>query len=750
MPPSRIPSGQPIFGRAPGAVGPRPPAIGLGANIDPMRVLRRYLPLILASVVVGAALGTTAFVALDRTWPLYREQVLFEIQPGVRDSREIGASDIGSDQLAMRLGNTEAALLTNREVLLAAMRSPNVRTTTWHRQFMDGSGTFVPDLAVDSLEKTLTAGVIRGTNFFRLTWRAPHAADVPVVLNAIADAYIERRREIEDSVWNVNVRMFDDHLGRSRRDLEAQEQEIRQFIQNRGLTTLDSPRHSQVAIAAEQLTTQIGHVSSALNMMETSLMQTTAKLVGTIEFTPEDRLEAERDPSVAAQIRRITDINTELRDRRERFDPRHQAVRELERMLRAAENERDDRIQEVIRQNLEARARQLQNEIERYSRMLDEFQSEADAKDAVLRELAASQAEYQAMESKRNRLESDRDLDMAVLKDIHMIRMRADASRVRLAQRALLPRRKAFPRWEVIIPLGTLVTVGLTIGAIFLREMTDRRIKAPGDIAVLPGGRVLGVVPDLDEDPTISRADGAELVVRHHPRSVLAESYRQVCALISRKMEQSGHQTLLLLGGLPGAGTTTVASNIACSLAASGKNVLLVDANFRRPRLAQVMGVDPNAPGLGDLLVGNAMPMDVLQLSSRRVDLRSRGAEAEGDSAGISVISAGTPANRVFERLNNGRFESVVAELRSRFDVVVFDAPPAVVAGDALVLANRVDAAVLVVRASQEQRGLVARIIHQLADARCEPLGVVLNGARGTAGGYFRKNYETMAEYSAP
>ena len=63
---------------------------------------------------------------------------------------------------------------------------------------------------------------------------------------------------------------------------------------------------------------------------------------------------------------------------------------------------------------------------------------------------------------------------------------------------------------------------------------------------------------------------------------------------------------------------------------------------------------------------------------------------------------------------------------------------------------NRLDAAVLVVRAYGEQRGLVARLMNQLMDARCEMLGIVLNRPRGTAGGYFRKNFATMAKYAQP
>jgi capsular exopolysaccharide synthesis family protein len=276
-----------------------------------------------------------------------------------------------------------------------------------------------------------------------------------------------------------------------------------------------------------------------------------------------------------------------------------------------------------------------------------------------------------------------------------------------------------------------LVVLGLTVGIIFLRALTDQRVKSASDLAVLPGARILGVIPDLDDDPT--KCPTAELVVSRYPNSVVGESYRQANTPILKRLDRAGHQTVVLMGGMPGAGTTTVASNMASGFAASGRRVLVVDANFRRPRLAEVFGVDKNRAGLGDVLA-DAVTVD----------------EAiETTEFGVSVMAAGTPASRIVERFNMAQFDSVVAELRSRYDFVIFDSPPAVVAGEPMMLANKLDAAVLIVRANQEHRGLVARLIGQLSDTPCELIGLVLNRPRGTAGGYFKKNFATMAKYAS-
>ena len=99
--------------------------------------------------------------------------------------------------------------------------------------------------------------------------------------------------------------------------------------------------------------------------------------------------------------------------------------------------------------------------------------------------------------------------------------------------------------------------------------------------------------------------------------------------------------------------------------------------------------------------------------------------------------------------MSNSRFDNVMADLRRRYDLILVDAPPAVVAGDAMILATKLDAAILVIRASQEQRGLVARLVNELSEAHCELLGIILNRPRGTVGGYFKKNFTAMAHYAS-
>ena len=192
-------------------------------------------------------------------------------------------------------------------------------------------------------------------------------------------------------------------------------------------------------------------------------------------------------------------------------------------------------------------------------------------------------------------------------------------------------------------------------------------------------------------------------------------------------------KTIACLSALPEAGTTAFVTNLADSVAASGRKVLVVDANFRRSHLAAAMGVEPGVAGLGDLLRGRNTVSEVIR-------------SAQG---GVDIVTAGTSENRVFELFSTPAFDAFLRDASANYDLVVIDVPPMVVAGDALTIANRVDGTVLVVRAFQEQRGLVQRVVSQLGDVRAQLIGVVLNRPRNTAGGYLRKNYEAMAAYAS-
>lgn len=690
--------------------------------------------LIICSGIGGVFLGIGMYFLLQYAYPLYSGQVLFAIQPSIVNATDIVAPDTRYGDLVTRQQQTETVLLVSRDVLAVALQDQEILKTVWSRDFMqvgeDGSSVFMLDDAVDDLVDSVSPIVPRDTTLFGLTWSTHKSTDVPIVLNRIAAAYEKKRDELDQAVLIKNQKLFTEELGKTTREIDDLSQEIENFVRDRGITSLDDPRYSQVAIALTDLNEKIATSRSGLTAVQSAYMQTSAKLQGTIEPDDADILAAKGSTILTAKEKAISDIKTRLATLRAKFKSDYPEITELETLLRATEMEYESKLDEIIKNNLDARLKQLAASNEQQKQVLDNLEKDYEAKELLLRELAANFSRYQELDKRRQQLATKRDGELQMLKELELMRFRADAARVRLAQPAQTPRERSFPNWRLVIPLCTIAVLAITVGLIFLRELTDQRIKTASDLEVVHGARVIGVIPELAEDPM--GCDCAEMVVCKHPHSVLAESFRQAANPISEMMERSNHQTLLLVGGLPGTGTTTAVSNLAASHAATGRRVLVIDANFRRPHLAVAMEVNADSQGLGELLHGESSLDQVIQKSP----------------CGADVISAGHPSRRVFERLNTQQLSRVLAELRDRYDLILIDAPPAVAAGDAMMLANKVDATVLLIRAHQEQRGLVARLVSRLSETQSEFLGIILNRPRGTAGGYFKRNYATMAAYA--
>jgi capsular exopolysaccharide synthesis family protein len=289
-----------------------------------------------------------------------------------------------------------------------------------------------------------------------------------------------------------------------------------------------------------------------------------------------------------------------------------------------------------------------------------------------------------------------------------------------------------FPVWYIVPTMTMIVAVGLVLGLVLLIEMSDQRLKGPSDVSTLPGARLLGMVPDTTEDPSApSRVEG---VVRGDPTGLMAESFRQVRTALMRSIEKSEVQTVMFTCGQAQAGVTAVLGNLADGMALIGRRVLVIDANFRRPGQHKQYAV-PISPGLADVLAGQC---------AADAAIKSTGGQS------VSILSAGACAGAEPELLERPGFGQLLKSLRERYDVILIDTPPVFVGSEAKLVARQADGVVIVARALADERGMIARAIRELADHKAQILGIVLNRARASTGGSFRKNFEAFYRYRQP
>ncbi len=704
-----------------------------GRAIDPIRVLRRYWKGLPVWGVIGAILGTAAFFGFSRFYPLYSGDVMFEVRPGLGEATDIATTSSTSDKMVEMIAATQTFIIKERSILTRAIEDRSIRETEWIKPFIEsesGTSVLLVDDAVDELLEEIRTIIKRGTNLYGVTWSAHVPSDVPIVLNAIAKSYMARTKELDDESFRSNSELFEEQGRHIKFKINDLNDYMQAFIHKMGITTLDDTRFSATMFEIEKLTEQATESRQSMMALNQRYLQIAAKLDGTLEPTMDDRLLAEKDPIILRQEQILESLEANLRALRDRLSTTHPQIKEAEITVKATTDQIESKILSIIRRNLTAQLREADSTREQLTVSLERTERDIELRDAALRDLASNQSVFEGMISMRTQLELQRDENTRLMSSLKLMQMRVDASRVRRVNPALEPREKSFPQIKIMLPAGIVLGIFGFVGVVFLRELTDQKIRSASDVLIIPGARVAGVLPDVHEDP--SGLEEPELALLHSSEGVFAESCRQAWVGINRSMQQSAHQTLLLLSSAPEAGTTTVIGNFAISAQLSGSKTVVIDCNFRRPCLASMFGFDDASDGVADVLAGGTSIDDIIHHTD----------------SGVDLIAAGNPANRLFQRLGSEKMKSVLAELRAKYDLVLIYAPPSIVAGDALLLANLVDAITLVVHSDRDDRGLVARVLRELGESRAEVLGVLLNAAVGTVGGYFRKNYLAMVSYS--
>ncbi len=345
-------------------------------------------------------------------------------------------------------------------------------------------------------------------------------------------------------------------------------------------------------------------------------------------------------------------------------------------------------------------------------------------------------AKYQAYMTRRDDQAGYRQLDdeyrNALVQMDDKVQM-ADSGSLAWAARPLAPTSPSFPKLTSAV--GGCVTLGLllSLSIAFLRELTDTTVRSPRDIARVGQMAILGMVPHEADDPQSSGAR-LPLVIYEAPTSIMAEQLRQVRTRLQHAASLDTTRSILVTSAAPGDGKSTIAVNLAAGLALNGRRILLVDANFRRPELHRIFGLG-NEVGLSDVL------NDVNAFA---------GAVRETSVPNLSVLPSGARPTNPTELLESALLMDTIERALEEYDHVIFDSGPMLIVSESVALAPRVDGVVTVVRARSSSRGVLLRMRDTLRQVRAEHLGVVLNGVRTQAGGYYGSSIKSYYDYQNP
>jgi capsular exopolysaccharide synthesis family protein len=274
------------------------------------------------------------------------------------------------------------------------------------------------------------------------------------------------------------------------------------------------------------------------------------------------------------------------------------------------------------------------------------------------------------------------------------------------------------PRKMLNTIMGGLAGMIIALSIVLLREFLDTTIKTRDDVEKAVGLPVLGYSLPL---PNNKDLDGP--FVLNSPRAPAAEAFRSLRTNLEFIGVDKPIKSLLISSSEASEGKTITAANLAVIMAQGGRKVVIIDADLRRPRLHQEMGIS-NRIGLSDIFRGKISLDDALQ--------------PYRDLSLSIITSGGIPPNPA-ELLGSEKMKHILDELMARFDIVLIDSSPTLVT-DSQLIAARVDGVLLVVRAGESQIESARVTVEQYRRVNARILGVVLNNVVN-GGQYGYSNY---------
>ena len=605
------------------------------------------------------------------------------------------------------------------------------------------------------LPKRVKVEPVTGTRAWRFSLTGPDPETLPKAVNAYAEVFqrwseeksARRSEQTEDTLQGA-LKAADEALAKlqkEQRDLQASHQDLNLAGgENAAADTLGALRAQMPApdIEAERVSAARKAIVSALASagIDVTNQGREAALVARAGVPLEERLVADEHVAALAFVS-DNEVVSRLADEERDAIQRDRKLAELK-------QDHPERIaaQETAKASRARRGRAIADIVRA---RLDDLTAQIARIDAIAARLTALEAEKSATnellvrygELTRAVLAANRDVEraqdkfrgfqQAMQRDPDSSGRAARAMRrILLETPATLPSEQIAPNVPLIIGLAAFAAVAAGLGLVLLFEYLDDTIKSREDFDRYVGLPFLGFIPRIEG----ADAERPDVAADARTGSAIAEAFRAVRTSILFSRSDKPVRSILVTSAGPGEGKTTVATNLAITLAKHKAPVLLVDADLRRPRVAKAVGVE-NRVGLTNFLVGDATLDQVIQATSIK---------------GLFVVTSGPIPPNPAELLHGERLAELVSKGLERFDRIVIDSPPVLAVSDARVVARCADGLYLVISMGKTSWRLIQRSIESLTTIGFTTHGAILNNQStptGRYGYYYERDYSYGKSY---
>lgn len=700
-----------------------------------LRILRRR-----SWLIAGVAIAVTTTIwgwTLTRT-PIYRGEFRVLVE-------SVNETD-PSEQL-LQDNQIQLSPTFDYSTQIEVLRSPNLLEPIAERLQEKH-----PDITIGSLSSGLVISRLRDTKVLSVSYLGTDPDKIQAVLDEVSDAYLDYSYQQRRTSLQQGVTFVEEQLPDLRERVNTLQVRLEQFRQEYSLIDPESRGNdlsgliSDVEKQRQETQTQLSEARSLYNTLR-----------GQLGFSPDEALAAStlsESPRYQDLLNQIREVEAEIAIETARWQPGHVAIVTLEdkraELLPLLDQEAERILGEQaanVNSNLTATSLELSRQLISTANQVEVLEARSSALAGVESQL---KREFELVPAlAREYTDLQRELKIAT-ESLNRFLATRETLQIEAAQ-------KSTP-WELLsgpatpqVPISPNVPRNLAMGAIAglllgaaaatIAEKLDSVFHSPDEIKAITKLPLLGVIPfvkDLQVRP--ATADVAQLPAASQPElhlngngkgrspqtvttsnpssyktSPFFEAFRSFYANIRFLSSDTPIRSLVISSAAPGEGKSTTSVHLAKAAAAMGQRVLLVDADLRCPQLHGRLDL-PNLRGLSNAIVNELSLQHVIQRSP--------------DDENLWVITAGSIPPDPIKLLSSQRMQNLMAQVRTQFDLVIYDMPPLLGFADSTLLATHTDGMVLVVGLGKTDRAALGQALEALKISPITVLGIVANGIK--------------------
>jgi capsular exopolysaccharide synthesis family protein len=550
------------------------------------------------------------------------------------------------------------------------------------------------------IKRNLQIQLVRGSQLAQISFTSVDKELAAKVPNALAEVFIESDLDSRLERTQKAAEWLRDRMGELRAKVDTSEKALQEFRDREKIIDAKGVAMSGAGRQLEEFTRSLVEARQKRAEAESAIALIQQIKQGKAQANYDSIPAVLRHPLVQSMKQQEAEADRRLSDAAKRYGPEHPKLVQAKAELEAAKESTRKQIDGVV------------------AGISKEYEVAKANEYAVERALAQSKADIQGINRKEFQLgvlerevQQNRNLYDMFVNRLKETSATGDLQSTigRVIDPATVPSTPFAPDRAQTLLIAVVVTLLVAAMLAVVLDRLSNTLNSTTDVEQRLGVPALGVLQKIKG--FTRKGFVSELAFFNDTQSTFAEAVRTVRTSILMSSLDNPHKVVVITSSVPEEGKTTLSFNLACALG-QVKKVLLVDGDLRRPKIGKLVAREARAPGLADLVAGQAQVSHCVFFDER---------------AGIHILPSGTVPPNPLELLSSKRFEDVITKLKEAFDIVIIDSAPLQLVSDAQVLSQFASSVIYVVKADATPYQVAQNGLKKLRRVSAPILGVVLN-----------------------